>query len=89
MSPTVVKVVCNWGQITFSNPSYQQVIVYYNTSDGTAKVSNFDYNSGLRTIIFNPGETLKTISFGIRGDKKLKRTRHFCQSLWCDECGYR
>ncbi|QMS87190.1 hypothetical protein HUN01_06190 [Nostoc edaphicum CCNP1411] len=47
------------------------MIVNYNTSDRTAKVSDSDNNFRMRTIIFNPSEILKTISFGIRGDRKL------------------
>ncbi|MEA5605826.1 DUF4347 domain-containing protein [Nostoc sp. UHCC 0252] len=68
--------------VTLSNPSYQQVIVNYSTSDGTAKVSDSDYNSGLGTIIFNPGETLKTISFGVRGDKKVEANEKFFVNLY-------
>ncbi|MBD2412463.1 hypothetical protein FACHB389_23110 [Nostoc calcicola FACHB-389] len=68
--------------VTLSNPISQQVIVNYNTSDGTAKVSDSDYNSGLGTIIFNPGETLKTISFGIRGDKKIEANETFFVNLY-------
>ncbi|MBD2533486.1 DUF4347 domain-containing protein [Nostoc flagelliforme FACHB-838] len=68
--------------VTLSNAIYQQVIVYYSTSDGTAKASDSDYNSGLGTIIFNPGETLKTISFGIRGDKKVEVNETFSVNLY-------
>ncbi|MEH2067537.1 MAG: DUF4347 domain-containing protein [Nostoc sp.] len=67
--------------ITLSNPSYQQVIVYYNSSDGTA-LSDSDYNSGLGTIVFNPGETLKTISFGVRGDNKVEANETFFVNLY-------
>ncbi len=68
--------------VTLSSPSYQRVIVYYNTSDGTAKVSDSDYNFGMGTIIFNPGETLKTISFGVRGDKKIEANETFFVNLY-------
>ncbi|MGF1939581.1 MAG: Calx-beta domain-containing protein [Nostoc sp. ChiQUE02] len=54
----------------------------YNTSDRTAKISEFDYNSGLGTIVFNPGETLKTISFGVRGDKKVEANETFFVNLY-------
>ncbi|MCC5628859.1 DUF4347 domain-containing protein [Nostoc sphaeroides CHAB 2801] len=68
--------------VTLSNASYQQVIVNYNTNDGTAKVSDLDYNSGLGTLIFNPGETLKTVSFGIKGDDKPEANETFSVNLF-------
>ncbi|MEH1968784.1 hypothetical protein [Nostoc sp.] len=49
----------------------------YNTSDRTAKISDLDYNSGLGTIVSNPGETLKLLALASEAIKKLKPMRHF------------
>ncbi|MEH2067450.1 MAG: Calx-beta domain-containing protein [Nostoc sp.] len=67
--------------ITLSNPSYQQVTVNYNTSDGTAVVSDSDYNSASGTITFNPGETSKVISIGVIGDNKFEADETFGVNL--------
>ncbi|WP_193199215.1 DUF4347 domain-containing protein [Nostoc sp. MG11] len=68
--------------VTLSNPSSQQVIVNYNTSDDSAKVSDLDYNSGLGLVIFEPGETSKAISLGVRGDNKVESNETFSVNLY-------
>ena len=67
--------------VTLSNPSYQQVTVNYNTSDGTAQVADSDYNSASGTITFNPGETSKVISIGVIGDNKAETNETFSVNL--------
>ncbi|MHC5856139.1 Calx-beta domain-containing protein [Nostoc sp.] len=67
--------------ISLSNPSYQQVTVNYNTSDGTAQIVDSDYNSALGTIIFAPGETSKTLSIGVIGDNKFETDETFAVNL--------
>ncbi|AVH71327.1 Calx-beta domain-containing protein [Nostoc sp. 'Lobaria pulmonaria (5183) cyanobiont'] len=67
--------------ISLSNPSYQQVTVNYNTSDGTAQVADSDYNSALGAITFNPGETSKTLSIGVIGDNKAETNETFSVNL--------
>ncbi|MDF5707991.1 MAG: Calx-beta domain-containing protein [Nostoc sp. S4] len=67
--------------ITLSNPSYQQVTVNYNTSDGTAVISDSDYNSASGTITFNPGETSKTFSIGVIGDNQTESDETFGVNL--------
>ncbi|MDZ7965331.1 MAG: Calx-beta domain-containing protein [Nostoc sp. DedSLP03] len=67
--------------VTLSNPSYQQVTVNYNTSDGTAQVADSDYNSASGTITFNPGETSKVISIGVIGDNKTETNETFSVNL--------
>ncbi|WP_392530961.1 Calx-beta domain-containing protein [Nostoc sp. C117] len=67
--------------ISLSNPSYQQVTVNYNTSDGTAQVADSDYNSALGTITFNPGETSKTLSIGVIGDNQTEADETFSVNL--------
>ncbi|MFK0729627.1 MAG: Calx-beta domain-containing protein [Gloeotrichia echinulata GP01] len=68
--------------VTLSNPSYQKIMVNYNSSDGTAKTSDLDYIPGLGTIIFNPGETQKNISIGIKGDNKFEANETFFVTLY-------
>ncbi|MEH1898974.1 MAG: Calx-beta domain-containing protein [Nostoc sp.] len=67
--------------ISLSNPSYQQITVNYNTSDGTAEATDSDYNSALGTITFNPGETSKTLSIGVIGDNKFETNEAFSVNL--------
>ncbi|MEH1989437.1 Calx-beta domain-containing protein [Nostoc sp.] len=68
--------------ISLSNPSYQQVTVNYNTSDGTAKTSDSDYNAASGTIVFNPGETTKTLGIGVIGDSKAETNETFSVNLF-------
>ncbi|MEH1919107.1 Calx-beta domain-containing protein [Nostoc sp.] len=67
--------------VTLSNPSYQQITVNYNTSDGTAQVADSDYNSDSGTIIFAPGETSKTLSIGVIGDNQSEANETFSVNL--------
>jgi predicted outer membrane repeat protein len=67
--------------ISLSNPSSQQVTVNYNTSDGTAQVGDFDYNSAFGTITFNPGETSKNLSIGVIGDNQTEANETFSVNL--------
>ncbi|MBN3925282.1 Calx-beta domain-containing protein [Nostoc sp. NMS4] len=68
--------------VTLSAPSFQQVTVNYNTSDGTAKVSDSDYNPASGAIVFNPGETSKTLSIGVIGDNKAENNETFSVNLF-------
>ncbi|MEH2084533.1 MAG: Calx-beta domain-containing protein [Nostoc sp.] len=68
--------------VTLSNEFYQRVIVNYSTSDGTAKESDSDYNFGLGTIIFDPGEISKFISIGVRGDNKVEPNETFFVNIY-------
>jgi hypothetical protein len=56
-------------QLTLSKPAINDVTVYYNTSDGTATVSNNDYvaiSGG--SVVFPAGTTNQTISVAVRGN---------------------
>ncbi|MEJ6482162.1 Calx-beta domain-containing protein, partial [Nostoc punctiforme UO1] len=68
--------------VTLSNEFYQPIVVNYSTNDGTAKTSDSDYNSTLGTVVFNPGETSKTISIGITGDNKVESNETFFVNLY-------
>ncbi|MBE8966908.1 DUF4347 domain-containing protein [Nostocales cyanobacterium LEGE 12452] len=67
--------------ISLSNPSSQQITVNYNTSDGTAQIVDYDYNSDSGTIVFNPGETSKTLSIGVIGDNQSEANETFSVNL--------
>jgi predicted outer membrane repeat protein len=68
--------------VTLSAPSFQQVSVNYNTIDGTAKVSDSDYKSVSGTLVFNPGETSKTLAVGVIGDNKAETNETFSVNLF-------
>jgi hypothetical protein len=53
--------------VSLSAPAGQQVTVTYNTVNGTA-LAGQDYAAGSGTVVFNPGETTKTITVMILGD---------------------
>jgi Ca2+-binding RTX toxin-like protein len=53
--------------VTLSQPASEVVSVCYKTLDGTA-VEDADYLGADWTLVFNPGETTKTITIKVRGD---------------------
>lgn len=55
--------------VTLSGVSDQPVTVQYKTVNGTAQ-ANSDYKSASGTVTFFPGETQKTISIVVVGDRK-------------------
>ena len=63
--------------VTLSAPYDQAVTVRYATQDGTA-VAGSDYNATSGTLTFAPGQTTKTVTVKIRGD----RTREADESLY-------
>ena len=54
--------------VSLSNPSYQAVTVSYHTADGTATVAGYDYEAASGTLVFEPGQTEKTITILVFGD---------------------
>jgi hypothetical protein len=67
--------------VTLSGPSTVPVTVSYATSDGTAKVSNGDYVAASGTLTFAPGETSKTITISVKGDRKREADETFLVNL--------
>lgn len=67
--------------VTLSRASSQPVTVNYQTADGTALVSNRDYVRTSGTLTFQPGETSKTISLSITGDRKREPNETFTVQL--------
>ena len=67
--------------ITLSNISSQTISVNYNTADGTATTADSDYTSTSGNLIFNPGETQKTITVVSNGDNKYETNETFNLNL--------
>jgi hypothetical protein len=63
--------------VTLSSASEAAVEVKYTTRNGTARVSNNDYQAASGTLTFAPGETTKTIFIEINGDKKKETDEFF------------
>ncbi|MCA9057103.1 MAG: hypothetical protein KDA85_01330, partial [Planctomycetaceae bacterium] len=63
--------------VKLSAPSGETVRVKYNTRNGTAKTSNRDYRSTSGILEFAPGETQKTITVIVYGDKRREAHETF------------
>ncbi|HVJ83443.1 MAG TPA: FG-GAP-like repeat-containing protein [Planctomycetia bacterium] len=59
----------------------QPVTVSYATADGTATTVDNDYFGATGTLTFAPGETSKTITVNVRGDKKREPDESFFVNL--------
>lgn len=55
--------------VTLSSPTTVPVTVNYATADGDAQVANGDYQSKTGTLTFAPGETSKTVTVLVTGDR--------------------
>ncbi|MEN9308282.1 MAG: hypothetical protein RL173_2214, partial [Fibrobacterota bacterium] len=62
-------------------PSAKTVTVSWRTIDSTAKVLEKDYAAGSGSVVFAPGDTVKTISVTIVGDSLDEYDEHFGVSL--------
>lgn len=67
--------------ITLSSATTNTVKVSFTTSDGTAKASDHDYVSKSGVLTFAPGQTTKTVSITITGDKKKEADESFALLL--------
>ncbi len=68
--------------LTLSATSNQSVTVLYATADGTATIADNDYSQiSSGSIAFNPGETSKTISVGVKADIKVENNENFFVNL--------
>src|SRR5262249_11090799 len=67
--------------VTLSAASGQTVTVHYATANGTATTSNNDYTATSGTLTFAPGETSKTVSVTVRGDRNLEPNETFFLNL--------
>jgi chitinase len=66
--------------VTLSNGSSQAITVSYRTIDGTA-LAKSDYTATSGTLTFQPGETSRTISVSIKGDRKREANETFSVQL--------
>src|SRR5262249_26402344 len=67
--------------VALTRASAQPVSVHYGTADGTAKAGE-DYEAASGTLVFVPGETTKTITIVIKGDKEREEKETFFIELW-------
>jgi hypothetical protein len=63
--------------VTLSAAYDQAVTVRYATQDGTARVADNDYVATSGTLTFAPGQTTKTFTVVIKGDKKKEADEYF------------
>jgi hypothetical protein len=68
--------------VTLSHASSKEVRVKYSTQNGTARTSDNDYVSTSGTLKFAPGQTTKTISVKVKGDKKVESDETFYVNLF-------
>ena len=67
--------------VSLSAPATSQVTVRYATADGTAKAGE-DYVAATGTLSFAAGETTKTITIKVKGDRKLEADEYFYLDLF-------
>jgi len=67
--------------VSLSGASEKPISVNYSTANGTAKTSNHDYTVQSGTLYFAAGETTKTISIVVYGDKKKEPNETFFVNL--------
>jgi len=67
--------------VSLSGPSEMPVKVDYATADGTATVSDGDYRAASGTLVFDPGQTRKTINVPIFGDNVSEADETFFVNL--------
>ena len=67
-------------EITLSNPSIDEVRIDYSTADGSAQAGQH-YSKQTGTLVFAPGETTKSISIQIFGNRHYEKDRDFTLSI--------
>jgi hypothetical protein len=67
--------------VTLSAAATEPVTVRFATANGTAKTGNNDYVAKSGTLTFNPGETVKTITIAVKGDRKREAHEQFFVDL--------
>ncbi len=66
--------------LSLSRPAGERVAVNWRTLDGTARAGS-DYDAASGTVVFEPGQTSKTITVGIRGDRTFEADETFGVAL--------
>ena len=67
--------------VSLSEASSREVSVKYGTANGTAKTGDGDFVAKSGTLKFAPGETTKTITVQINGDRRWELNEHFFVNL--------
>ena len=67
--------------VTLSAASDAPVTVTYATADGTATVAGGDYQAATGTLTFAPGQTSKTITVLVNGDRLAEADEYFFVNL--------
>jgi chitinase len=67
--------------VTLSAPSTVPVTVHYATANGTATVGGGDYTAKCGTLTFQPGQTSKTITVSVKGDRTKEVDETFFVNL--------
>ena len=68
--------------VTLSVAYDQPVTMSFKTTDGSATTGDGDYVAQTGTITFNPGETSKTITITVKGDRKREANEVFYVDLF-------
>lgn len=67
--------------VSLSNSSDQPITVDYTTVDGTARVSDSDYETASGKLTFAPGTTTQQITVRVQGDRKFELDEAFSVRL--------
>ena len=67
--------------VTLSAASDAPVTVTYATADGTATLAGGDYRAASGTVTFAPGQTSKTITVLVNGDRLAEDDEYFYVNL--------
>ncbi len=67
--------------IAMSNPSDANVVVNYNTVDGSATIANNDYQAASGTLTYTPGQQSKTVMVTVNGDCLIEPNESFLLRL--------
>ncbi|MBW4540517.1 MAG: DUF4347 domain-containing protein [Myxacorys chilensis ATA2-1-KO14] len=64
-------------EVSLSQASSLPVTVSYTTADGQATTADNDYTAATGTLTFNPGETKKTVTVNVLGDRTFEPNETF------------
>ena len=67
--------------VSLSNPSYQTIMVDYDTADGTATVADNDYQPTSGTAVFLTGDTSENVTVQVNGDVTIEPDETFLVDL--------
>jgi hypothetical protein len=67
--------------VSLSEASSKQVSVKYATANGTARTGDGDFVGKSGTLKFAPGETTKTVTVMVNGDRRWELDEHFFVNL--------